>query len=128
MSTNQSRAYLGCIEPECAARYDLNERMYSCLSCGGLLDVSYDFLLAESADEMKTLFRHRKMGEAELDRSGVWRFRELLPFVSDSSKIVTLFEGNTPLYNAPHSAEYAGLERLRFKHQGMNPTGSFKDT
>ncbi|HKP10938.1 MAG TPA: threonine synthase, partial [Blastocatellia bacterium] len=36
-------------------------------------------------------------------------------------------EGNTPLYSAPRSAAYAGLERLRFKHQGMNPTGSFKD-
>ena len=127
MSANKSNAYLGCIEPECAARYDLNERIYTCPSCGGLLDVAYDFLLAESADEMKTLFRHRKASEAELDQSGVWRFRELLPFASDPSKIITLFEGNTPLYGAPRSADYAGLERLHFKHQGMNPTGSFKD-
>jgi threonine synthase len=57
----------------------------------------------------------------------VWRFRELLPFVGDLAQIVTLSEGNTPIYDAPRSARYAGLDSLRFKHQGMNPTGSFKD-
>src|SRR5262249_36397267 len=31
------------------------------------------------------------------------------------------------IHDAPRSAEYAGIERLHFKHQGMNPTGSFKD-
>ena len=76
---------------------------------------------------MKTIFRDRKTSDSDLDRSGVWRFRELLPFVSDYSSVVTLSEGNTPLYAAPRSARYAGLGSLRFKHQGMNPTGSFKD-
>ena len=76
---------------------------------------------------MKALFRERRAADHELDRSGVWRFRELLPFVAESSRVVTLDEGNTPIYQAPRSAQYAGLDQLRFKHQGMNPTGSFKD-
>ena len=61
------------------------------------------------------------------DISGVWRYRELLPF-DDSAPFVTLFEGNTPLYDAQRCADYCGLVNLRLKHQGCNPTGSFKDT
>jgi threonine synthase len=62
-----------------------------------------------------------------IDQSGVWRFRDLLPIVSNE-KIVTLREGNTPLYEMPKSAAALGLNWLLAKHQGMNPTGSFKDT
>ncbi len=76
---------------------------------------------------MKAIFKERRAAGGDLDRSGVWRFRELLPFVDDLSQVVTLTEGNTPIYQATRSAEYAGLDQLRFKHQGMNPTGSFKD-
>jgi len=36
-------------------------------------------------------------------------------------------EGNNPVLEAPRSAEYVGLRRLRVKHLGWNPTGSFKD-
>ena len=77
--------------------------------------------------EKRSKFLARKTSQSELDRSGVWRFRELLPFINDLSKVVTLGEGNTPLYEAPRSAEYAGLNQIQFKHQGLNPTGSFKD-
>jgi threonine synthase len=61
------------------------------------------------------------------DVSGVWRFRELVLDLPAAS-VVTRGEGNTTLYTAPAPlAEYAGLERLRLKHEGENPTGSFKD-
>src|SRR5436309_6679159 len=67
------------------------------------------------------------MCNAPLDQSGVWRYREIIPFLDDCSAVATLREGNTPLLPAPRAAAYAGLERLVFKHQGFNPTGSFKD-
>ena len=51
----------------------------------------------------------------------------MLPFVTDTARVVTLPEGNTPLFNAPRAAHYAGLAGLQFKHQGYNPTASFKD-
>jgi threonine synthase len=51
----------------------------------------------------------------------------VLPF-DDAAPIVTLAEGNTPLYDAPRCAEYCGVGAIRLKHQGCNPTGSFKDT
>src|SRR5207237_10661957 len=63
---------------------------------------------------------------------GGCRYRELFPFIDDDSHIITLREGNTPLLDGPRAAEYGGLGssgqgRLTFKHQGFNPTGSFKD-
>jgi threonine synthase len=124
---NQATAYLQCIEANCEKRYALHERIYTCPDCRGLLDVAYDFNPAHAPDELKHTFNQRRAEHDELDRSGVWRFRELLPFVDDLSRVVTLAEGNTPIYQAPRSAQYAGLDQLSFKHQGMNPTGSFKD-
>ena len=66
------------------------------------------------------------MCNTPLDQSGVWRYRECLPFDA-LERAVTLREGNTPLLDAPRAAQYGGLDRLVFKHQGFNPTGSFKD-
>ncbi|MGA7683706.1 MAG: threonine synthase [Terriglobales bacterium] len=65
------------------------------------------------------------------DRSGVWRFRELLPSIAASKledHVITLQEGNTPIYHLPRSARSTGVANLYAKHQGMNPTASFKDT
>ena len=127
MISDQSGSYLQCIEANCAERYSINERLYTCPACGGLLDVQYQFDQSKNGERLKAMFKQRRLSDTDLDRSGVWRFRELLPFVEDLSRIVTLGEGNTPIYQAPRSASYAGLDGLRFKHQGMNPTGSFKD-
>jgi threonine synthase len=63
-----------------------------------------------------------------IDQSGVWRFRDLLPILANLDNVVTLHEGNTPLYAMPRCAKIAGIDWLLAKHQGMNPTGSFKDT
>ena len=76
----------------------------------------------------KEIWRGRRLSREALDRSGVWRFRELLPFMADERHVVTLEEGNTPLYHLPRCGKSLGVERLFAKHQGMNPTGSFKDT
>ncbi len=68
------------------------------------------------------------MSNATADQSGVWRYRELLGFADATrDKLVTLREGNTPLLDAPRAARFAGLDKVVFKHQGFNPTGSFKD-
>ena len=59
--------------------------------------------------------------------SGVWRFRELVDPELDEAAIVTLREGSTPLYDSSAVARWAGIEGLLLKHEGLNPTGSFKD-
>jgi len=58
-------------------------------------------------------------------RSGVWRFRELMPDFPDDV-IVSKPEGNTNLYHDARLSDFAGVD-VWFKHEGENPTGSFKD-
>jgi threonine synthase len=116
-----------CIEPGCRASYGINERLYVCSQCGGLLDVELSEEQIGDTKSLRSLWRERQRSFDVPDRSGVWRFRELLPF-GDIPLIVSLGEGNTPLYEGPRSASYCGLDALQLKHQGCNPTGSFKDT
>ena len=115
-----------CIMPDCGATYGLGERIYVCPSCEGPLEITCSTTNLNGA-ALRDDWRARAASREPRDLSGVWRYRELLPFDSDAP-IVTLFEGNTPLYDAPRSANYAGVDSLRLKHQGCNPTGSFKDT
>src|SRR5882672_8803926 len=116
-----------CIDPACGAHFGLNERLYVCPSCGGLLDVVLKADTDTDPEALRAVWTGRLASFDPHDRSGVWRYRELLPFAGDAP-IVTLVEGNTPLYDAPVSAAYCELDDLTLKHQGCNPTGSFKDT
>src|SRR5271170_1353891 len=81
-----------------------------------------------NASALRWLWKERRHSALPIDQSGVWRFRELLPILDKPNDAVTLREGNTPLYGMPRCAEIAGVDHLLAKHQGMNPTGSFKDT
>jgi threonine synthase len=104
---------------------------FRCARCGELLEVEFPewpLLPPNYGDQLRPIWRERKASHLPLDNSGVWRFRELLPTLDDWSHAITLCEGNTPLYDLPGCARAAGVEWLHAKHQGMNPTGSFKDT
>ena len=119
-------ARLVCFEEKCRAGFPITEVIYNCPKCGGLLETAYE-PPEQSAPMLRRLWRERRTSNAPLDQSGVWRYRELLPFLSSHSCVVTLGEGNTPLLESRQAAQYGGLDRLVFKHQGFNPTGSFKD-
>ncbi|HYK34550.1 threonine synthase [Alloacidobacterium sp.] len=80
-----------------------------------------------NASALRWLWKERCVSQSDADRSGVWRFRELLHILRDEANIVSLHEGNTPLYQLRKVAKSTGIEQLFAKHQGMNPTGSFKD-
>ncbi len=121
-----AQAELKCFEPGCEARFPIHEVLYNCHRCGGLMEVAYGGVSTDAA-ALKRLFRERRMSNAPLDASGVWRYRELLPFLENYANVVTLREGDTPLLESSIAARYGGLDRLAFKHQGFNPTGSFKD-
>ena len=114
-----------CIAPDCRAEYEIDERLYVCARCGGLLDIDRVADYSVDPASLRELWLQRRTSFDPRDRSGVWRFREFLPFAAE---IVTLVEGNTPLYEAPRSADFCRLPQLKLKHQGCNPTGSFKDT
>jgi threonine synthase len=117
-------AELACFNQECHARFPVTDVLYNCPRCGGLIEAVYP---KREASGWKALWRERRTSNAALDQSGVWRYREFLPFLDDDRHVVTLREGSTPLLDGPRAAQYGGLDRLTFKHQGFNPTGSFKD-
>ena len=114
---------LRCIS--CAATPSSAAETFRCTSCGDLLEFVFTDRTVDPA--LKSLWIGRKTSSHTLDQSGVWRFRELLPQIPEEHAI-TLREGNTPLYELPRCARIAGVDSLQAKHQGMNPTASFKDT
>ncbi|MCZ7356635.1 MAG: threonine synthase [Candidatus Methanoperedens sp.] len=101
--------HLECIA--CHRKYSSTDVIYTC-SCGGLLDVVYDY---------------QNIHISKKDLSGplsVWKYRALLPVGREP---ISLKEGGTPLYRVDRIAESVGLKEVYVKHEGMNPTGSFKD-
>lgn len=96
-----------------------------CPECAGLLAFDLDHTGLDGA-ALRERFRARRTSSDPLDRSGVWRFRELLPFIAAGS-VITLRENDVPLYAARTGAEFAGSSNVAYLHLGMNPTASFKD-
>jgi threonine synthase len=121
-----SSTYLQCVEETCGRRQDPQKDLQACAFCGGLLDVNYDFDRVDPL-QLRRTWLERRQSDEPINRSGVWRFRELIPFVDSSARIISLCEGGTPLVEVPRTGEWAGPVRLWVKHQGNNPTASFKD-
>jgi len=98
--------WLACVEcGEAIAPFD--DVVYECPECGGLLEARYaDYPTFD-----------------EFEGDGVWRYAAALPFAEG----VSIREGNTPLYTVPDIETKADVADLRVKHEGANPTGSFKD-
>ena len=151
MSTYAADIHLAFVKAciECSRWFALMATDVRC-SCGGLLDITFD--LKDSAvagldlgQLLKTKWNMRRSGaqfgvgrvDAAMYNSGVWRFHELIPSFPQQfgpdvnvSPVVSLNEGNTPLYHQlPEAAAWAGVDskNLWIKHLGLNPTGSFKD-
>ena len=116
---------LVCFNRGCRAAFGIDEIIYACARCGGLLEAEIDAPEGAAA-ALKTVWSDRRKSNLPIDQSGVWRYRDFLPAFAPEH-VTTLREGSTPLLNAPRAANYSGLDRLTFKHQGYNPTGSFKD-
>ena len=99
--------WLQCIA--CSSRYDELQVRYTCDACGGLLSVERDNFIDRNS------FDDRRSSWAPIDQSGVWRFRE---GVVNLDRVITHPEGATRLYER---------DGVLYKHEGENPTGSFKD-
>jgi threonine synthase len=98
--------WLECIE--CGETFaPFSDIRYTCDDCDGLLEVRYADLPTFD----------------DFSGRGVWRYDAALPFEEG----VTLPEGDTPLHRVPRLEDEVGVDALRIKHEGMNPTGSFKD-
>ncbi|MFH1126067.1 MAG: threonine synthase [Candidatus Altiarchaeota archaeon] len=116
------KVVLKCLE--CGREYKPVD-VYEC-DCGGLLDVNINMGWASKAVS-RQLFDKRLGSRDKIFRSGVWRYKELVNPLADDLCIISRPEGNTNLYEHKRTLEYAGTRELRLKHEGENPTGSFKD-
>jgi len=101
---------LQCIE--CRTMYGPDEILYTCPKCGGLLEVIYDLSSIDVDFHVS--------GECR----SVWKYRSLLPV---NIEPVTIQEGGTPLYRTERLGGSMGVSEMFVKHEGLNPTGSFKD-
>jgi threonine synthase len=114
--------WLECVH--CSATYEIDKVRYNC-DCGGVLDVKRNLDKIDGA-ALKQSWDNRWGLKRGPEASGVWRYHELI-FELPLEQIVTRQEGNTRLYDAGKAGEYAGLKNFQLKHEGENPTGSFKD-
>jgi len=94
--------------------------------CGGLLE-ALEPRPSLSGKALRALFGARRANAQGVLASGVWRYRELVAPGATDAEIVSHPEGNTPLLVRPAVTRFAGVESLAMKHEGHNPTGSFKD-
>src|ERR1700730_7387425 len=117
-----------CIRPACGATCAVDETRFVCPRCGGLLDVAYDWDRARPPRALPEFEAKWADRANPLSFSGVWRFRELLPF-AEPEKVLTIGEGQTILQRADSVAGYVGLQPgcLFLQYEGLNPSGSFKD-
>ena len=108
----------------CGVRYRLDQIVYRCETCGGLLEVRHDIdaLKKQPASEWKQLFDSR-LGRA----SGVWSKKELVLPELEEKSIVSLGEGNSPLIRSERLAKHLGVAEIYIKQCGTSHTGSFKD-
>ncbi len=108
---------LGAKCVKCGRDYTLTPNTTTC-SCGGILDVQYDYAAIR-----------RDFSPADLGRSrdwSMWRYRPFLP-VEETSAPTPLRVGWSPLYKADRLAKELGLKTLYVKDDGQNPTASLKD-
>ena len=126
-------AFQQCINPACQTNYAIDQIKVSCDKCGSLLDIKYEWSRLPVPRSL-SFFEHRWITkgtatQGRLDFSGVWRFRELLPFYRSEDDIVTIGEGRTVLQQADLLARQMGMKPgcLGLQYEGLNPSGSFKD-
>ncbi|MCB9554830.1 MAG: threonine synthase [Deltaproteobacteria bacterium] len=113
---------LRCIA--CGTQHEVTTARFACQSCGDLLAVEHDLdALKQRFGDLKQRFDQR----ASAFGSGVWRYHEMILPDLPAASIVTLNEGSTGLYSRPAIDAFVGCKRAQIKHEGENPTLSFKD-
>lgn len=120
--------YQKCLHPDCGATREARMATFTCPACGGLMDVAYDWDRLPQPRSLRDFESKWSRRTDPVAFSGVWRFRELLPFASPE-EILTIGEGQTILQKADGLARRVGMKPgcLFMQYEGMNPSGSFKD-
>lgn len=115
MKNNNGSYYLECVV--CCKKTTEKETISRCLSCGGPLDVVYDY---------ETLRKNINLYLLKNATPKVMKYLDFYP-LSRRNEIYTLDEGGTTLHWAKHLEKKIGIRKLLIKNEGLNPTGAFKD-
>ncbi|MFP4177155.1 MAG: threonine synthase [Acholeplasmataceae bacterium] len=113
-----NRAFQGYRCTVCQKFYTPQRDLMTCPSCGGILEVEYDYDLLKEAIDVD-YFKNNP------DRS-MFRYLPLISVHEPDSKDF-LRVGWTPLYRSLNLKKELGLEELYIKDEGINPSGSLKD-
>lgn len=109
----------------CGHTTDDRDAAPRCRQCGGLLALVHPPPTL-SGLALRASFADACCARPSRTASGVWRFGTVVhPNAMDQP--VSHPEGNTPLLRRTALSEWTGVEELLIKHEGHNPTGSFKD-
>ncbi len=113
----------------CDERYELNEVIYNCKKCGGLLEVRHDIekLKHRGPESWKRLFGERNRRTKWPFGSAVWGKKEMVCPNVDNDNVISLYEGGSNLFWAERLGNIIGTEDLWIKQCGNSHTGSFKD-
>jgi threonine synthase len=109
---------LGCVCVSCGKETGAEVDTTTCPSCGGMLDVKYDYAFIKTKLDRQSL--------ASSADFSMWRYLPLLP-IEEGSELSPLRVGWSPLYKADGFGESLGLKNLYIKDDGLNPTSSLKD-
>ncbi|MBL0940693.1 MAG: threonine synthase [Gemmatimonadaceae bacterium] len=115
----------------CGHELDERDAAPACPVCGSLLAIVHRAPadangVALTGAALRERLHARCCGMRGGHGSGVWRYESLImPTAGDA--ITSHPEGNTPLLNRARVQQFAGCDGLLLKHEGYNPTGSFKD-
>lgn len=101
---------------KCGKEYPAEPNVTIC-SCGGILDIRYDY------DYARKLMTHEALAQRP---HTMWRYREILP-VEETTPDTPLRVGWSPLYEEKKLAAQLGIKSLYIKDDGQNPTASLKD-
>ncbi len=113
----------------CDERYELNEIIYNCKKCSGLLEVQHDIakLKQRSPGSWMRLLDARYRRTKWPFGSSVWGKKEMVCPNVENENVVSLYEGGSNLFWAERLGNIIGLEDLWIKQCGNAHTGSFKD-
>ena len=125
--THRDTALQRCIHPGCGATFAIDETHFSCPACGDLVDVVYDW---DRLPVPRKLADFQAKWANRLDPlhfSGVWRFRDLLPF-APPEMVVTIGEGQTLLQKADKVGQYVGMSpgNLLLQYEGHESLGKLQ--
>ena len=103
----------------CSQEYDITEKRYRC-NCGDLLEVIHDL-----NHSISNPLKWKEKLNHDMNKTAFHRYKDIVFPSLPNNKIISLQEGDTPLYDVTDN--FPEFKSIKLKHEGMNPTLSFKD-